>query len=407
MAFMRRLPTAIGERVAYLAERKGTDRDGDSSGCPGFPRGESDPASGECFGDFFDLAALEWESGQHRWWGRCCSRCIRCRWRRWPGRRGRRMCFAGCCRFARFINTFCLPAPLKSARLGSITLAGRWCCCLAMLAKPSAMVVPVIVGALESMVAEAQLAQGGQGCGGMDAVDRPIGRNRPARPDSRIYRRLVLWAIAHIPSHRDEWAILWLTLATQNWSHSLQAPRRNRRAQKPPTRDREETPGTRAMNAQELLQEISDYCRQTGLAESTFGRRAVNDGKLASRLRNGGRITTDTLDRIRGFMDARNRTARRDRAAAAIIERHARAAAAPTPPLTPPPSSAARRRTPAARPAAQFPLLRQPAEIPAVRQHLQREMGGGEPRLRSSSPTSIRARRRCACSTPASATARC
>ena len=56
------------------------------------------------------------------------------------------------------------------------------------------------------------------------------------------------------------------------------------------------------MNAQELLQEISDYCRQTGLAESTFGRRAVNDGKLASRLRRGGRITTETLDRIRAFM---------------------------------------------------------------------------------------------------------
>src|SRR4051794_29120433 len=62
------------------------------------------------------------------------------------------------------------------------------------------------------------------------------------------------------------------------------------------------------MNAQELLQEISDYCRQTGLAESTFGRRAVNDGKLASRLRHGGRITTETLDRIRGFM-ATNRGA--------------------------------------------------------------------------------------------------
>jgi hypothetical protein len=56
------------------------------------------------------------------------------------------------------------------------------------------------------------------------------------------------------------------------------------------------------MNAQQLLQEISDYCRQAGLAESTFGRRAVNDGKLAARLRNGGRITTDTLDRIHGFM---------------------------------------------------------------------------------------------------------
>jgi hypothetical protein len=53
-----------------------------------------------------------------------------------------------------------------------------------------------------------------------------------------------------------------------------------------------------------ILREISDFCRETGLAESTFGRRAVNDGKLANRLRNGGRITTDTLDRIRAFMAA-------------------------------------------------------------------------------------------------------
>ena len=55
------------------------------------------------------------------------------------------------------------------------------------------------------------------------------------------------------------------------------------------------------MNEQ-ILQEISEFCRRRGLAESTFGRRAVNDGKLASRLRNGGRITTDTLERIRNFM---------------------------------------------------------------------------------------------------------
>jgi hypothetical protein len=58
------------------------------------------------------------------------------------------------------------------------------------------------------------------------------------------------------------------------------------------------------MNEQ-ILKEISEFCRARGLAESTFGRRAVNDGKLASRLRNGGRITTDTLERIRAFM-ARN-----------------------------------------------------------------------------------------------------
>src|SRR5215510_14328306 len=64
-------------------------------------------------------------------------------------------------------------------------------------------------------------------------------------------------------------------------------------------------PRTGAMN-DAILREISDFCRQTGLAESTFGRRAVNDGKLAARLRNGGRITTDTLDRIRAFM-AENR----------------------------------------------------------------------------------------------------
>ena len=37
------------------------------------------------------------------------------------------------------------------------------------------------------------------------------------------------------------------------------------------------------------------------MPSSTFGRRAVNDGKLTARLRNGGRITTDTLERIHGF----------------------------------------------------------------------------------------------------------
>ncbi len=56
------------------------------------------------------------------------------------------------------------------------------------------------------------------------------------------------------------------------------------------------------MDSQQLLTEISDYCRRVGMAESTFGRRAVNDGKLVSRLRIGGRITTDTADRVRSFI---------------------------------------------------------------------------------------------------------
>ena len=135
------------------------------------------------------------------------------------------------------------------------------------------------------------------------------------------------------------------------------------------------------MNAQQLLTEISDYCRQTGLAESTFGRRAVNDGKLAARLRNGGRITTETLDRIRAFMDS-NRTAT-GVARPAVIDRAresrptdaAITAERPLPMIQPTTATAA----PARRSAAQLPLLRQPAEVPAVRQHLQRKVGGGEP----------------------------
>ncbi|MBI3709387.1 MAG: hypothetical protein HY246_17170 [Proteobacteria bacterium] len=58
------------------------------------------------------------------------------------------------------------------------------------------------------------------------------------------------------------------------------------------------------MNAETLLQEIAEYCRKAGVAESTFGRRAVNDGKFVSRLRYGGRLTTVTLDRVRAYMAA-------------------------------------------------------------------------------------------------------
>ena len=52
-----------------------------------------------------------------------------------------------------------------------------------------------------------------------------------------------------------------------------------------------------------LLHEIADYCRRTRMAESTFGRLAVNDGKLLTRLRTGGRITTTTVDRVRAFIE--------------------------------------------------------------------------------------------------------
>ena len=56
------------------------------------------------------------------------------------------------------------------------------------------------------------------------------------------------------------------------------------------------------MSADELLAELGTYCRDAQIAETTFGRLAVNDGKLMSRLRNGGRITARTLRRLRTYM---------------------------------------------------------------------------------------------------------
>src|SRR5258708_10960429 len=51
-----------------------------------------------------------------------------------------------------------------------------------------------------------------------------------------------------------------------------------------------------------LLGSISDFCRRTGMAESTFGRRAVNDGKFVARLRDGARVTPETLTRVNDFI---------------------------------------------------------------------------------------------------------
>ena len=51
-----------------------------------------------------------------------------------------------------------------------------------------------------------------------------------------------------------------------------------------------------------LLDSIADFCRRNGMAESTFGRRAVNDGKFVARLRDGARITPETLERVSTYM---------------------------------------------------------------------------------------------------------
>ena len=56
------------------------------------------------------------------------------------------------------------------------------------------------------------------------------------------------------------------------------------------------------MDADSLLLEISDYCRGVAMAESTFGRLAVNDGKFVGRLRDGAAVTAQTVERVRRFI---------------------------------------------------------------------------------------------------------
>jgi SAM-dependent methyltransferase len=65
------------------------------------------------------------------------------------------------------------------------------------------------------------------------------------------------------------------------------------------------------MDNEVLLREIAGYCRRIGMAESTFGRLAVNDGKLVSRLRFGGRVTLGTVERVHSFIEHHQPAARR------------------------------------------------------------------------------------------------
>jgi SAM-dependent methyltransferase len=60
--------------------------------------------------------------------------------------------------------------------------------------------------------------------------------------------------------------------------------------------------GARIVQADQLLQEIRSFCREHGMAETTFGRRAVNDGKFVGRVRDGARISPKTLEKVEAFM---------------------------------------------------------------------------------------------------------
>lgn len=53
-----------------------------------------------------------------------------------------------------------------------------------------------------------------------------------------------------------------------------------------------------------LLAEIDVFLKELSIAETTFGRRAVNDGKFVKRMRGGGGIQTRTVERVQAFMAA-------------------------------------------------------------------------------------------------------
>ena len=53
---------------------------------------------------------------------------------------------------------------------------------------------------------------------------------------------------------------------------------------------------------QSIIDSIEKHCAAQGMAVSTFGRKAVNDGKLIARLRDGKPISIDTYNRINSFI---------------------------------------------------------------------------------------------------------
>src|SRR3954470_7732052 len=71
------------------------------------------------------------------------------------------------------------------------------------------------------------------------------------------------------------------------------------------------TLGASTVESEVLLREIAGYCRRVGMAESTFGRLAVNDGKLVSRLRFGGRVKVGTVERVQFFLEQHHPSVRR------------------------------------------------------------------------------------------------
>jgi hypothetical protein len=62
--------------------------------------------------------------------------------------------------------------------------------------------------------------------------------------------------------------------------------------------------GSVPSDTEALLAQIEQACRQLKMAQTTFGRLAVNDGKLVTRLQQGARVTLSTVNRVHRFIEA-------------------------------------------------------------------------------------------------------
>lgn len=65
-----------------------------------------------------------------------------------------------------------------------------------------------------------------------------------------------------------------------------------------------------------LLDEIETFLTETGMGPSYFGKQAVRNSEIVSRLRNGGRIWPETEAQLRAFMLAARREAKSSEQAA-------------------------------------------------------------------------------------------
>jgi hypothetical protein len=55
-------------------------------------------------------------------------------------------------------------------------------------------------------------------------------------------------------------------------------------------------------SADALLGEIDAFLQRTGITQTQFGQKCMNNGSFIRQLRNGSGVTLRTLDKVRSFM---------------------------------------------------------------------------------------------------------